>query len=601
MDNTSSSRSERLRTFVKWLEANGAIFPKVEIRDGTSEGGSGVYALERIESDERYAFIPHDLIITGKVCHDTVRITGQPRQQQEGEEYDPRHRRMMLSLFLIHERFVTKEASFWKPYIDILPLEFHTPLQFNEEELKFLRGTPAEFAVEERREGYREQYRAALELVPESVIPRDVLTFENYLWAMTVLSSRSFSKDLMEGSLCVLTAESEVLMPLLDMTNHYPRTPVTWTICDDGVGFSNFSAIEASQEIVNDYGQKSNEELMMGYGFCVPQNPLSCFHIKLNYSQDPLVEAKERILAAAGLTKSHDQYIRASELPIDLLPVLRVMVMTDVDLYYIGQEANHDLFEHVGLRIELRARFLLMFLLEKKLCVFENSVAGLPAKATTSNAQVALIYRTEIGDILRSTIYNLQVAEQDIMERACKVFEGGGHELPRYIYAEKSESAATGPTSERACADIAPSEQFTDSVLVTSESFATDQAFLEASEQIDVDEDVLLTLFLLRVHMVPSSPWHAALRRLDGFKHPMLLSEQNTDVGEMYGEMLVEIGEMHDSLFPLLTEHFADVFPAEHFTVDKFLWASGIVEAFRVIVPPRCTSGDCEVEGICLI
>ncbi|KAJ2754879.1 hypothetical protein GGI19_002084 [Coemansia pectinata] len=596
MDHTSSTRSERLRKFVEWLETNGAIFSKVEIRDGTSEGGSGVYALERIESDERYAFIPHDLIITGRVCHDTVRTNEQQQQQKEGEGDDPRHRRMMLSVFLIHERFVMKEASFWKPYIDILPLEFHTPLQFNDEELKFLRGTPAEFAVEERREGYREQHQTALALVPESVIPRDVLTYENYLWAMTVLSSRSFSKDLMEGSLCSLTAESEVLMPLLDMTNHYPLTPVTWTICDDGVGFSNCGTIEAGQEIVNDYGEKSNEELMMGYGFCVPQNPLSCFHIKLNYSQDPLVEAKERILAAAGLEKSHDQYIRASELPCDLLPVLRVMVMTDVDLYYIGQDADRDLLEHVGLRNELRARFLLMFLLEKKLSVFESSVAGLPAEATTTNAQVALAYRTEIEDILRSTIANLQMAEQDIMARACRLFESEGHELPRYICAEK---AATGPTSKRARADVRPSEQFIDSVLITSESFATDQAFLEASELVDVNEDILLTLFLLRARMVPSSPWHAAIRRLDGFKHPMLLLEQNT--GDMYGEMLAEIGEMHDSLFPLLTEHFGDVFPAEHFTVDKFLWASGIVEAFRVIVPPRCTSGDCEVEGICLI
>ncbi|KAJ2866913.1 hypothetical protein GGH94_001184 [Coemansia aciculifera] len=599
MDHTSSARSERLRKFVEWLKANGAIFPKVEIRDGTSEGGSGVYALEHIESDERYAFIPHDLIITGKVCHDTVRTNGQQQQQQEGEGDDPRHRRMMLSIFLIHERFVMKETSFWKPYIDILPLEFHTPLQFNDEELKFLCGTPAEFAVEERRKGYREQHRTALALVPESVIPRDVLTYENYLWAMTVLSSRSFSKDLMEGSLCSLTAESEVLMPLLDMTNHYPLTPVTWTICDDGVGFSNCGTIEAGQEIVNDYGEKSNEELMMGYGFCVPQNPLSCFHIKLNYSQDPLVEAKERILAAAGLEKSHDQYIRASELPCDLLPVLRVMVMTDVDLYYIGQDADRDLLEHVGLRNELRARFLLMFLLEKKLSVFESSVAGLPAEATTTNAQVAFAYRTEIEDILRSTIANLQTAEQDIMARACRLFESEGHELPRYICAEKPEKAATGPTSKRARADVRPSEQFIDSVLITSESFATDQAFLEASELVDVNEDILLTLFLLRARMVPSSPWHAAIRRLDGFKHPMLLLEQNT--GDMYGEMLAEIGEMHDSLFPLLTEHFGDVFPAEHFTVDKFLWASGIVEAFRVIVPPRCTSGDCEVEGICLI
>ncbi|KAJ2812436.1 hypothetical protein H4S07_001402 [Coemansia furcata] len=597
MDQTSRTRNAKLSAFVEWLKANGADFSKVEIRDAESEGGGGVYALERIESEERYAFIPHELVITGKVCHDTVRTNGQPQKEDED---DPKPCRLMLCVFLIHERFVAKEASFWKPYIDILPREFHTPLHFSDEELKFLRGTPAEFAVEERREGYRLEHQKALALVPESVIPRDVLTFENYLWAMTVLSSRSFSKDLMESSLCDLTADSDVLMPLLDMTNHYPQTIVTWTICDDGIGFSNAGVIEPGQHIVNDYGEKSNEELMLGYGFCVPQNPISCFHIKLNYSQDPLVEAKERLLAAAGLEKPHDHYIRASGLPRDLMPVLRVMVMTVVDLFYIAQDVqdiDRDLLDNVGLRNELRARFLLMFLLEKKLSVLEDSAASLPTEATTSNAQMALAYRTEIEEILRSTIASLRLAEQNIMARACELFESGDHELPRYICAEKAEKTTTSSTSKQARADAAPSEQFIGSVLITSESFATDQAFLEACEQVDIDEDVLLTLFLLRVRMMPSSPWHMAIRRLDGFKYPMLASEQRASMGDM----LAEMGEIHDSLFPLLTEHFGDVFPAEHFTVDRFLWASGIVEAFRVVVPPRCTSGDSEIEGVCLI
>ncbi|KAJ2017156.1 hypothetical protein IWW57_005406, partial [Coemansia sp. S610] len=182
MDHTGGTKSEKLLAFVEWLKINGADFSKIEIRDTTSEGGNGVYALERIESNERYAFIPHSLVVTGKVCHDTVRTNG---PQQPVTESDPKPGRLMLCVFLIHERFVAGDASFWKPYIDILPREFHTPLHFSDEELMFLRGTPAEFAVEERRQGYREEHEKALALVPESVIPRDVLTFENYLWAMT--------------------------------------------------------------------------------------------------------------------------------------------------------------------------------------------------------------------------------------------------------------------------------------------------------------------------------------------------------------------------------------------------------------------------------
>ncbi|KAJ1650771.1 hypothetical protein GGF38_005748, partial [Coemansia sp. RSA 25] len=120
--------SERLRVFVEWLEINGADFAKVEIRDGASKGGGGIYAIERIGSDERYASIPNKLVITGKVCHDTIGTSEQQQQQQLERTDDLWPCRMMLCLFLIHERFVMKEASFWKPYIDILPCEFHTPL-----------------------------------------------------------------------------------------------------------------------------------------------------------------------------------------------------------------------------------------------------------------------------------------------------------------------------------------------------------------------------------------------------------------------------------------------------------------------------------------
>ncbi|KAJ2484423.1 hypothetical protein IWW47_005677, partial [Coemansia sp. RSA 2052] len=365
---------------------------------------------------------------------------------------------------------------------------------------------------------------------------------------MSVLTSRSFSKELMEGTLCSLTAESEVLLPLLDMANHHPRTPVTWIIDDDGIGFSMDAVVEAGQQIFNNYGPKSNEELMMGYGFCMLPNPYSWFHIKLNYSQDPLFEAKERILAVAGLTKAHDQFIRASGLPRDLLPVLRVMVMTDVDLHYTGQDIDRELLENTGLRNELRARFLLMFLLKKKLQVLEDADADLPAEATTENAQVALAYRTEIGEILRTTIADLKTAEQDIMARACRLFESESHDLPRYICAEWPEVDATSPSAKRVRADATPSEQFISSVLITSKSFSSDEAFLDATEQVDIDEDVLLALFLLRARMISSSPWHASIRRLDGFKHPMLIFEQDSSMREAYGEMLMEMGEIHDSL-----------------------------------------------------
>ncbi|KAJ2696215.1 hypothetical protein H4R19_005765 [Coemansia spiralis] len=70
-------------------------------------------------------------------------------------------------------------------------------------------------------------------------------------------------------------------------------------------------------------------------------------------------------------------------------------------------------------------------------------------------------------------------------------------------------------------------------------------------------------------------------------------------------ETLMEMGEIHDALFPLLSGHFPDVFPPAGFTAELFLWAAGIVEACRLCLPAALagTSGDTDedVEGLCLV
>ncbi|KAI8320827.1 SET domain-containing protein, partial [Martensiomyces pterosporus] len=205
-----------------------------------------VYTRQAIPENEPYACIPHKLVITDKVCQSIL-----PDGSDAGL-----HGRPMLCSFLIHQRFVASDSSFWKPYIDILPTEFHTPLQFNEEELLILKGTPAEFAVDGRRELYMSEYKQALQAIPADIIPRDVLTFDSYLWAATVCSSRAFSKAVVRDNADEHTANNEVLLPLLDMMNHYPKRRVSWITSDDGIEFVTRARLEKGDQVYNNYGAK---------------------------------------------------------------------------------------------------------------------------------------------------------------------------------------------------------------------------------------------------------------------------------------------------------------------------------------------------------
>ncbi|KAJ1732312.1 hypothetical protein LPJ61_002106 [Coemansia biformis] len=587
---------ELLEQFRAWLEENGAALDKLEFR--RSAHGNGVFARAPIGEGEEYARIPKRLIITESVCREELREV-----ELAG--------RALLCTFLVHQRFVSQD-SFWKPYMDILPSDIPTPLCFTDAELGLLKGTPMEHAVADRRKSLQSEHQEA-QRAATAAIPEDEFGFDRYVWAANVVSSRGFGQAM---------GGDNVLLPLLDMMNHRPLTRVTWAVGDDSVAFAAGATMREGAEVMNNYGAKSNEELLLGYGFCAPSNPLNYYHIRLNYSQDPLAVAKQEILELTGAADL-DHYIRISGLPRNLMPMLRVMVMTEVDVYYTqnqlaGKAPGDGWAQQLGLRIELRAHFLLTHLLRNKL-----QALGPVAAVDTPCGRQAMQYRDETRAILQSTLANLDRAAHRLLGAGRAAFDEGRHLLPSYMSSDglpavgdsgdndqSSDDAGTDGDGGGAPKRARTSPPFAD-VLLSRHSFASDDEFADAVEQVDIDEDVLLALFVLRCQMRPESPWHGAVVRLVDFVHPMM--ESGTDE---HAETMMEMGEIHDALFPLLSDHFPDVFPPERFTPELFLWAAGIVEACRLRIPADlvdgCGSGaasvngdddssDGGIEGLCLV
>lgn len=93
---------------------------------------------------------------------------------------------------------------------------------------------------------------------------------DEYLWAATVLSSRSFPSRLigtsardgnvvMEGPVDPISSDP-ILIPVMDMLNHRPNHPVTWFTSATEISFIVETAYPANTEIFNNYGAKGNEE-----------------------------------------------------------------------------------------------------------------------------------------------------------------------------------------------------------------------------------------------------------------------------------------------------------------------------------------------------
>jgi hypothetical protein len=63
-----------------------------------------------------------------------------------------------------------------------------------------------------------------------------------------------------------------VLFPVIDIPNHSPTSRVDWSFDPGRFSITIKDSVDAGDEVFNNYGPKSNDELLLGYGFCIPDN-----------------------------------------------------------------------------------------------------------------------------------------------------------------------------------------------------------------------------------------------------------------------------------------------------------------------------------------
>lgn len=121
---------------------------------------------------------------------------------------------------------------------------------------------------------------------------------ELFKWSVAVFTSRSFSsrslrphdskywtayKNGIHGRrqtvlLDMSHASAEdldfpVLFPVIDILNHAHSARVHWAYDQGRFSLTLLDGAKAGFEMFNNYGPKRNDELLLGYGFCIPNNP----------------------------------------------------------------------------------------------------------------------------------------------------------------------------------------------------------------------------------------------------------------------------------------------------------------------------------------
>ncbi|ODQ67213.1 SET domain-containing protein [Nadsonia fulvescens var. elongata DSM 6958] len=306
--------NEGYNKLVAWGKENGAVISDSLKFVETDNAGSTLIAIDDITGDkETLISCPEKLVIGNNAVFE---LFGYGLEKFESKQ-------IALAFFLIHQR-ILKEKSFWEPYINILPTEesFTTPLYFDKDDLVWLEGTNIYEDIEARRASWELEWENNIGALPEP-FEKSLYTLEQYIWASSIFTSRSFPSRLLYSD---SDQSLSMLLPLVDSLNHKPFTPIHWN-ATVGKSFDIQSAkpLKKHEEIFNNYGAKGNEELLMGYGFCLEDNQFDNVAIKLRLP--PHVADKAKNLGIEVPENLRFNVTREDPLPQALFETLKVAVL----------------------------------------------------------------------------------------------------------------------------------------------------------------------------------------------------------------------------------------------------------------------------------
>ncbi|KAK3386087.1 hypothetical protein B0H63DRAFT_560546 [Podospora didyma] len=196
----------------------------------------------------------------------------------------------VVGRFFLMQQYLEGDDSFWWPYLATLPQPEHVsswalPAFWPEDDVDFLEGTNAQVAIEEIQANVKREFKQARKILKEDDFPNwQDYTRVLYNWAFCIFTSRSFrpsliltqpGKEHVEKLLpqgCQVDGFS-ILQPLFDIGNHSITSSYSWDLVSDPNSCRLIcqDAYRPGDQVYNNYGLKTNSELLLGYGFVLPE------------------------------------------------------------------------------------------------------------------------------------------------------------------------------------------------------------------------------------------------------------------------------------------------------------------------------------------
>ena len=169
----------KVKKLYEWLHQNGGSLQKgVEIAYSPSYGYHLQALLTEFEATKPRVHVPQSLTLSISTL-----FNAQSQWPQEFINYYA-DKAYVITRFLLLDEYLHGSASWWYPYISLLPQvsedpdlsPFNTPLWFSPENLTWLEGTGLPAAVEQRIKSWRREYDEGKEFLT------GFATYDAYSW-----------------------------------------------------------------------------------------------------------------------------------------------------------------------------------------------------------------------------------------------------------------------------------------------------------------------------------------------------------------------------------------------------------------------------------
>lgn len=243
-----------------------------------------VMATSSIPASTVVARVPLHLCIYAQTAYHCPRIGQCLRAMKERGIIDDR---TATCLFLAQEYGLGEESQ-WASYLSILPHTFTTSLQHNKDQFKLLQSTQLGALTAFTRQDIKSTFEKVIQAVLQdqesfgALLKGGLQTADRYQWAHMVWWSRAFE---VPGAFVGLSPESgkdvhvEALVPVLDLFNHTNEPSIRWgfepvaSLVDHCIQISTRDEpVSDGEQMWNCYGKVSNGQLLLQYGFTLPDN-----------------------------------------------------------------------------------------------------------------------------------------------------------------------------------------------------------------------------------------------------------------------------------------------------------------------------------------